>query len=49
MAKMNLTNVEQTVRERFPDAKIDVELMWDPPWSPDRMSDSAKGTLGYDR
>jgi metal-sulfur cluster biosynthetic enzyme len=25
---------------------IDVELTWDPPWSPDRMSDDAKFILG---
>ena len=26
--------------------EIDVELTWDPPWSPDRMSDDAKFILG---
>ncbi len=25
---------------------VDVELTWDPPWSPDRMSDDAKFILG---
>ena len=25
---------------------IDIELTWDPPWSPDRMSDDAKFILG---
>jgi metal-sulfur cluster biosynthetic enzyme len=25
---------------------IDVELTWDPPWSPERMSDDAKFILG---
>jgi FeS assembly SUF system protein len=25
----------------------DVELVWDPPWSPDLMSDAAKLQLGY--
>jgi metal-sulfur cluster biosynthetic enzyme len=25
---------------------IDVELTWDPPWSPDKMSDDAKFILG---
>ena len=49
MAKMTLANVEQTLRERFPDTRIDIKLAWDPPWSPDRMSDFAKEHLGYDR
>ncbi len=25
---------------------VDVELTWDPPWTPDRMSDDAKFILG---
>jgi metal-sulfur cluster biosynthetic enzyme len=25
---------------------VDVELTWDPPWSPERMSDDAKFILG---
>ena len=26
---------------------VDVELTWDPPWSPERMSEDAKFALGY--
>jgi metal-sulfur cluster biosynthetic enzyme len=26
---------------------VDVELVWDPPWSPERMSDDAKFILGF--
>ena len=26
---------------------VDVELVWDPPWSPERMSEDAKRTLGW--
>jgi metal-sulfur cluster biosynthetic enzyme len=26
---------------------VDVELTWDPPWTPDRMSDDAKFILGF--
>jgi len=29
--------------------EADVQLVWDPPWSPDRMSDNAKKTLGFTR
>jgi metal-sulfur cluster biosynthetic enzyme len=25
---------------------VDVELTWDPPWTPERMSDDAKFILG---
>ena len=28
-------------------AEVEVELVWDPPWTPDRMSDDAKFILGF--
>ena len=27
--------------------QVDVELVWDPPWSPERMSEAAKLELGF--
>ena len=27
--------------------KADVEIVWDPPWTPDRLSPEAKKTLGF--
>jgi metal-sulfur cluster biosynthetic enzyme len=27
--------------------EVDSELVWDPPWSPERMSDDAKFILGF--
>jgi len=26
---------------------VDVELVWDPPWTPERLSDEAKKRLGF--
>lgn len=26
---------------------VDIELVWDPPWTPDRMSESARQTFGW--
>jgi metal-sulfur cluster biosynthetic enzyme len=40
-------NVDQIVRA-MPDVEdVDVELTWDPPWSPEKMSDDAKFILGF--
>jgi metal-sulfur cluster biosynthetic enzyme len=40
-------NVDQIVRS-MPDVEdVDVELTWDPPWSPEKMSDDAKFILGF--
>ena len=30
-----------------PDARVDVRLVWDPPWTPDRMSGIAKDHFGW--
>lgn len=29
------------------DAAIDVEVVWDPPWSPERMSERARTAMGW--
>ena len=31
-----------------PDSLVEVNLVWEPPWSPLRMSDQARSTLGWD-
>jgi len=30
-----------------PDTAVDVALVWDPPWTPDMMSESARQTFGW--
>lgn len=34
-------------RELGPEVAIDVRLVWQPPWTPDRMSAAAKRALGW--
>jgi FeS assembly SUF system protein len=38
--------VEEKVRGVAGVRDVQVELVWDPPWSPDRMSDAARLQLG---
>jgi metal-sulfur cluster biosynthetic enzyme len=40
-------NVDQVVRALPGVEDVDVELTWDPPWSPEMMSDDAKFILGF--
>lgn len=49
MAGMLATSVEQAIREAFDRADVEVSLVWNPPWRPDRLSDAAKKQLGYIR
>lgn len=30
-----------------PDSKVDVRMVWDPPWTPERMSGLARARLGW--
>ncbi len=39
--------VEQAVAAVDGVAQVDVELVWDPPWTPDRMSEAARLELGF--
>ena len=38
--------VEAAVRGLSEVADVEVQLVWDPPWNQDRMSDEARLTLG---
>ncbi|HKA26721.1 MAG TPA: metal-sulfur cluster assembly factor [Gaiellaceae bacterium] len=40
-------NVDQIVRAMPEVEDVEVELTWDPPWSPEKMSDDAKFILGF--
>ena len=41
-------SVRDTLRARFPElAKVEVELVWEPHWTPDRMSESARNFFGW--
>jgi metal-sulfur cluster biosynthetic enzyme len=41
-------DVEKTVRRLVPAAgRVDVRLVWEPPWTPERMSDDARRQLGW--
>jgi FeS assembly SUF system protein len=39
-------NVHDTIQAVEGVSEVDVELVWDPPWSTDRMSEAAKLQLG---
>ena len=48
MANVLKSDVERKLGQ-LPEVKsVDVEVMFDPPWSPNRMSDAAKLQLGLD-
>jgi metal-sulfur cluster biosynthetic enzyme len=41
-------DMDATVRSTFPDVEeVEIELTWDPPWTPEKMSDDAKFILGF--
>ena len=44
---MIMEDIDRAVREIPGVEDVDVELTWEPPWTPDRMSDDAKFILGF--
>jgi len=48
MGDLITDHVRRAVGAMSPDGVgVDVELVWDPIWTPDRMSETAKQTLGW--
>jgi len=48
MADMITDNAHRAIAAISPsDAAIDVELVWDPPWSPDKMTGIARDHFGW--
>jgi metal-sulfur cluster biosynthetic enzyme len=46
LSELLLEEAREALRTRFADAfAIKVELVWDPPWTPERMSDAARRLL----
>jgi metal-sulfur cluster biosynthetic enzyme len=40
--------VRGALRARFPELEqVNVELVWDPPWTPERMSEEARNFFGW--
>ncbi len=40
---------ERAVRAALPDADVMLEVVWDPPWTPERLSPVALEQLGFTR
>jgi metal-sulfur cluster biosynthetic enzyme len=41
-------DIDSAVRSNFDSVEnVELELTWDPPWTPERMSDDAKFILGF--
>jgi metal-sulfur cluster biosynthetic enzyme len=48
VADVIMADVERELDSVAPaDMKIALELVWDPPWTPDRMSEGAKRFMGW--
>lgn len=48
MADMIMDDVRRVVRAMVPEGTaVEVELVWDPPWTPDKMSGFAREHFGW--
>lgn len=48
VAEVVVDEVESAIAAALPDARpVEVELCWDPPWTPERMSERARRAMGW--
>jgi metal-sulfur cluster biosynthetic enzyme len=48
VADVIIGDIEQQLDRAVPaDLLIQVEVVWEPPWTPERLSDQAKGFMGW--
>lgn len=48
VAELIADEIRNAVGAVLPDARpVEVELCWDPPWTPERMSDLARQAMGW--
>ena len=47
MGDMILDQAHAAIKTIAPDAAIELELVWEPPWTPALMSESARGFFGW--
>lgn len=47
MGSMITEEARDVVRAIAPDAEVEVDLVWDPPWTPARLSENARQYLGW--
>jgi metal-sulfur cluster biosynthetic enzyme len=38
---------EDALRRALPDHEIALQVVWDPPWTPDHISDAGRAALGF--
>lgn len=41
-----MENVSQVITANIPDSKVDVQLVWEPAWTPELISPDGKAALG---
>jgi metal-sulfur cluster biosynthetic enzyme len=42
-----VSDAEERLRASVPAEAVDVQIVWDPPWDPARMTDAARDALGW--
>jgi metal-sulfur cluster biosynthetic enzyme len=48
LSEQIVEDAEEVIRRLPGVTSVHVELVWDPPWSPQRMSPNAREALGWD-
>jgi metal-sulfur cluster biosynthetic enzyme len=47
VSELILEEASREVSQALPEMQVSAELVWDPPWTPERMSASAREAMGW--
>ena len=48
VSELIMEEARREVSQALPEMSVSVELCWDPPWTPERMSASAREAMGWE-
>ena len=41
-----MANIHEVLKANYPELEFNLQLVWDPPWTPDQMTEEGKKLLG---
>ena len=47
MGEIIIEDAQQSVETNYPGFKVNINLVWEPAWSPEKLTEEGKAALGY--
>jgi metal-sulfur cluster biosynthetic enzyme len=47
MGGMIMEDAQMSIETKYPDFRVKINLVWEPEWSPEKLTEEGKAALGY--